>query len=187
MFSCSCGRVGHNRFPEQYLDLEFPGRVMAGFQTSHPSCSPLWPLWPRSKMYSDFLAPTKQALGFCLDIPAKRVSSYRAGRSGNECQEGNQNCRGAQGSQETLRGATVGRREAGGLQGQGRNQVAVRTHQPPRAGKSLALRAQPLSAYNRILFLITLSVDKAPWERRMDCCGVPMSSTVKDSCGMSFE
>lgn len=38
-------------------------------------------------MCSDFPAPTKQALGFSLDIPANRVSSYRAGRSGSGCQE----------------------------------------------------------------------------------------------------
>lgn len=39
-------------------------------------------------MYSDFPAPTKQALGFSLDIPANRVSSYKVRRSGNGCQEG---------------------------------------------------------------------------------------------------
>lgn len=38
-------------------------------------------------MCSDFSAPTKQALGFSLDIPANRVSSYRARRSGSGCQE----------------------------------------------------------------------------------------------------
>lgn len=30
-------------------------------------------------MCSNFPAPTKQALGFSLDIPANRVSSYRLG------------------------------------------------------------------------------------------------------------
>lgn len=30
-------------------------------------------------MCSDSQAPTEQALGFSLDIPAKRISGYRAG------------------------------------------------------------------------------------------------------------
>lgn len=39
---------------------------MAGFQNSRLSCSPPWPLWPRSTMYSDFLPPQSGLWAFVL-------------------------------------------------------------------------------------------------------------------------
>lgn len=72
-------------------------------------------------MDSDFLAPTKQALGFCLDIPATRVSSYRTERGGNGCQEGE-----LRESQKSW-----GRRGAGGLWGRSRDPAIVSACQSP--------------------------------------------------------
>lgn len=73
-------------------------------------------------MYSDFSAPTKQALGFFLDITANRVSSYRV-RSGSGCQEGSR----AKGW------------EVGGLQGA---RVWGGHHTPPKGRQVLGFRAQ---------------------------------------------
>ena len=117
---------------------------MAGFQNSHLSCSPPWPLWPRSTMDSDFLAPTKQALGFCLDIPATRVSSYRTERGGNGCQEGE-----LRESQKSW-----GRRGAGGLWGRSRDPAIVSACQSPRAGKCSAL-GHSLCLHREVPSLIT--------------------------------